>query len=279
MTYSLSFPILIQLLGCNIGGNEPPRFKSFNGEEVKYLFGIAYIQSYIFEGNTVYPGTRWDIDIEVSDSNGDDVEILFPSAPGVFEFNQETQSGYWEIPVTVPDTYPTVQILAVDEHGASDILVLNLEIHQDWDSGLWDTGWWDDTNYGGPGSNDSPFLTGDMNIENGFVGTIEYRNPRTQCRIQWNRLEGESIENCDWCEHTWQFSLAQGSIATRDGSCDGDTLVLESQDWRIGWATSTTWNELDFENTVLLDHPDAGWTPMGQGTLIGNRFDFTVSIP
>ena len=102
MTYSLSFPILIQLLGCNIGGNEPPRFKSFNGEEVKYLFGIAYIQSYIFEGNTVYPGTRWDIDIEVSDSNGDDVEILFPSAPGVFEFNQETQSGYWDIPETVP---------------------------------------------------------------------------------------------------------------------------------------------------------------------------------
>ena len=131
---------LLFICGCNIGGNSPPKFQTFNDEKVKYLFGIAYLQSSIFQGIPVEPNTRWNFTIEVSDVNGDDVEILFPSAPGVIEFDQETRTGYWDIPPDVPNYYPSVQVLAVDEHGASDVLFLNLEIYQEWDSGAWDSG-------------------------------------------------------------------------------------------------------------------------------------------
>ena len=58
-------------------GNSPPRFQTFNDEDVKYLFGIAYLQSAIFEGILSNPTPKVGY-LEVSDVNGDDVEIYFP---------------------------------------------------------------------------------------------------------------------------------------------------------------------------------------------------------
>lgn len=279
MNQSYAVFISIFLIGCNIGGNSPPRFKTFNGEEVKYLFGIAYLQSSVFEGVLVDPGTKWNITVEVSDANGDDIEILFPSAPGVLEFDQETHTGYWDIPDEVPNYYPALQVLAVDEQGASDVLFVNLEVKQDWDSGawdsgLWDTGWWEEPYYSG-----GPYLTGDINVENGFVGSVEYRNPALQCRITWQYVEGHSIENCEWCERTWKINLQHGTVETRPDSCRNALSSLESQEWNIGWTSSVLWNNLQYENPVFLDHPTAGWTPMGQGQLEGNRFGFTLQTP
>ena len=98
----LSVSSLFFVTGCNIGGNSPPRFQTFNDEDVKYRFGIAYLQSSIFEGIPCRTQHAWNSTIEVSDVNGDDVEILFPGAPGVFEFNQETRAGYWDIPIGCP---------------------------------------------------------------------------------------------------------------------------------------------------------------------------------
>lgn len=266
-------------LGCNIGGNSPPRFQTFNGEEVKYLFGIAYLQSVIFDGIVVEPDTRWNIELEVSDANGDDIEILFPGAPGVIEFDQETRTGYWDIPTSVPNYYPEMQVLAVDEHGASDVLFLSLQVYQEWDSAAWDTsawdtGWWNDSVY-----TNGPVLSGSVNLENGFVGSIELQDPRLQCRITWQNVEGQSIDNCDWCERTWKFTLRNGTVETRPDSCRDLEASLESQEWRIGWAENPIWNDLIYDNAVFYDHPTAGWSPMGKGNLEGYRFDFTLENP
>ena len=273
------FPLFSTLLfGCNIGGNSPPRFQTFNGEEVKYLFGIAYLQSATFEGIAVEPETRWNIDIDVSDANGDDIEILFPGAPGVFEFNQENHTGYWDVPAEVPDYFPQLQVLAIDEHGASDVLFLSIEVYQEWDSAGWDTASWD-TGWSNIPSYGGPTLTGSMNLENGFVGSMEFQDPRFQCRITWQAVEGQSIESCEWCDRSWQFTLRNGTVETRPESCSDVQTNLESQEWRIGWTENAIWNDLTYEDTVFYEHPTAGWSPMGQGNLEGNRFDFTLQNP
>ena len=69
----------------------PPRFKTFNGEEVSVWF--AYLSS-VFEGVMVEPGTKWNITVEVSDANGDDIVPYFRVRK--YEFDQETHGilGY-----------------------------------------------------------------------------------------------------------------------------------------------------------------------------------------
>ena len=119
--------------------------QTFNDEDVKYL-GIAIYKVLSLKA-FLSPQHTMEFFIEVSDVNGDDVQFFSRCTSGLFD--QETRSGYWDIPAEVPNYYPTVQFLAVDEHGASDVLFLNLEIYQEWDSGtwdtgLWDTGWWED---------------------------------------------------------------------------------------------------------------------------------------
>ena len=117
------------------------------------------------------------------DANEDEIEILFPSAPGVLELIKKRAPVIGISLMMYPITFQHFQVLAVDEQGASDVLFVNLEVKQEldsatWDSGLWDTGWWEEPYHSG-----MPYLTGDINVENGFSGLIEYRNAELQCRI------------------------------------------------------------------------------------------------
>ena len=262
---------------CNVGGNTPPKFKTFNGEEVKYLFGFAYLPSSVFSPTVLQPNTRWTIDIEVSDANGDDIEILFPSAPGTIYFDQESHSGYWDIPNSVPNPYPGLQVLAVDSQGASDVLFLNIEVFQEWDTGLWDTGLWD-TGFRNDWTGEGPHLVGDLNIETGLSGSIQFLDPFGRCKITWSEVEGVPIAPCEQCAYAWKLYLENGEPETRQSSCLETLSALESRAWNIGWAEEVEWNSLYFASPVMYRHSVAGWMPSGSGSVEQNRFSFTLDL-
>lgn len=264
------------LLGCNLGGNTPPKFKKFNGEEVKYLFGFAYVPSSVFEPEVVTANTRWNISVEVSDANGDDVTISFPSAPGQIEFNQDNKTGYWDIPIDVVDYYPTLQVLAVDEQGASDILIYPLEIFQQWDTGLWDTGdWRDDWGFEGP------HLIGDFRVDEttgNIEGSVQFLGPQQRCKITWSEVTGTREEPCELCEHSWQLVLREGSPETSQPSCLDTITQFEDQSWGFGWAENVQWEGLNYQSPLLYNHPTAGWVPFGQATFQQQRFSFQLDL-
>ncbi len=257
---------------CNIGGNTPPKFKTFNGEEVKYLFGFAYLPSSVFAPTVLQPNTRWDIEVEVSDANGDDVEILFPSAPGTIYFDQDSHSGYWDIPSSAPNPYPSLQVLAVDAQGASDVLFLNIEVFQEWDTGLLDTGFRNDW------SGEGPHLVGDFNIETDLDGSIQFLDPFGRCKITWAEVEGVQTEPCEQCIHTWKFHLQNGEPETRQRSCLETLNTLESKAWNVGWSEAVEWNGVHFTSPVMYRHSTAGWMPSGPGQVEQNRFSFTLDL-
>ena len=55
------------------------RSKTFNGEDVNYLFGLAYVS--LFEPERVSVGEHYEMNVEISDPDGDPVELLIPGAP------------------------------------------------------------------------------------------------------------------------------------------------------------------------------------------------------
>ena len=263
-------------MGCNIGGNTPPKFHTINGEEVKYLFGFAYVPSTIFTPLVVEPGTRWDISIEVSDSNGDDVEILFPEAPGQINFNQETKKGYWNIPAEVVDYFPTLQILAVDDKGASDILIYPLEITQEWDSGMWDTG-----NMRDEWMLQDSHLVGEFSIneiDNRIQGEMAFLAPYQRCKITWTETEGSSVTPCDLCTHSWTVTIQRGTPESTQPNCLETQQQLEADVWNVGWANTVNWNGLQYESPLLFEHPTAGWIPFGQATVQQGHFSFKMDL-
>lgn len=257
------------LFGCSLGGNTPPRFHFFNERKAKYLFGFAYLENpWIAEA--VPSGARWTFSVDVSDANGDTLDILFPSAPGEIHFDTDTMTGYWDVPEDPLQDYATLQVLAVDEHGASDILFVELEI-----SGAWDTGWdtseeWYFT---------QPWLEGDIRVENRFLGQIDWMDPDHRCKITWSNVDGQEIAPCENCERSWQFQLTQGDAATSLPDCAESLTRLESTTHEIGWATAVEDNDMTFSNSILYHHPDSGWIPAGNGSLQQQRLQFTLKLP
>lgn len=269
------------LTGCNLGGNTPPKFQTINGEEVKYLFGFAYVPSTIFSPLVVQPNSQWNISLEVSDANGDDVEILFPEAPGQINFNQETKQGYWNIPDDIVDNYPTLQILAVDDKGASDILIYPLEIAQEWDSGMWDTGMWDTGDWRNDRILDGSDLVGEFSIDendNRIQGTMEFLAPNRRCKITWAETKGSSLNPCELCTHSWSITIERGSVESTQPYCLEQQQQLESVVWNVGWSDRVEWNGLVYNSPLLYEHSTAGWVPFGQATVQQGHFSFQMDL-
>ncbi len=268
-------------MGCNLGGNTPPRFQTFNDREIKYLLGFAYLAN-PWEPITVSTGERWDFEIEVKDSNGDSIEIVFPRPPGELYIDQTSHSGYWEIPEdplagtldweprgSTETAYTEFQVLAIDEQGASDILFVALEFERPTSEDSWDTSedYWEEA---------VPELIGDMNIENRFEGIIQWVDPYGQCKITWNQVEGSAITPCSQCDYSWAFKLTQGDAETPQQTCLETQTSLESMEFQIGYNDSLIWNEMHFQNTMLFNHPEAGWVPYGDGEIHQQRLSFTL---
>ena len=259
---------LISALACSIGGNTPPRFQSFNGRNVKYLFGFAYLEN-PWNPVVIEPNARWTFTVDVKDANGDSLEILFPSAPGEIQFDPETMTGYWEVPEDPLSSYTELQVLAVDEQGGSDILLVPLEINIGWDTG-WDTGmYW---------SNMTPQLVGDLRVESELTGQVELLSPYEGCKVTWPEVQGIEIDACPDCERSWQLTLNDGLLESMNDRCLVLRAQLESTPHEIGFASEVIHNDMTFQNAVLYNHPTADWVPYGTGSLAQQRFNFILEL-
>ena len=255
---------LVSLFACSLGGNTPPRFQSFNGREAKYLFGIAYLEN-PWQAEYVQSGQRWEFTLGVKDANGDSIEILFPSAPGELNFDSETMKGYWDVPDEPMDAFTELQVLAVDEHGASDILLVGLELELNGE----DTGYFED-DY-------RPKFYGDLHVENNVDGTITYWDPNTDCRILWENVRGEEIQPCPECEQSWRILLTRGTTESPLTECHEAQTLIESIRYELGFAKESSHNEMYFTDSIWYNHPTSGWSPYGTATLAQNRLTFTLN--
>jgi len=259
---------ILSMLACSIGGNTPPRFQSFNDRDVKYLFGFAYLEN-PWDPIIIEPNARWTFTIDVTDANGDDLEILFPSAPGEIQFDSETMTGYWDVPEDPLSSYADLQVLAVDEQGASDILFVPVEVNVGWDT-AWDTGlFWDSI---------TPQLVGDLRVESDVTGQVELLSPNEGCKITWDEVHGTEIAPCPDCERSWRLTLNDGILESTRDRCPALRDELQSTPHEIGFASEVIHNEMRFTNTILYNHPTAGWVPYGTGSLAQHRLNFILEM-
>ena len=277
---------LLFLFACNIGSNNPPRFQTVNGRKVKYLLGFAYLgQDDIF---TATPGETQTIDIEVTDINGDEVELLFPAAPQGWEFASSSRSGIWNVPEEPINYFYSIQALAVDERGASDVVYFNYMI-----DGFWDTGSSSDTGFAVESilGDVKYILKGNGNIENDFEGSLRLEAQSYYCSIIWEYPEPIGIEtaSCSDCEKSWKFRPNQAQLIETDcneilASYGVETSINElnleailPEEISIGWSPIYVWNEVEYENAVLRES-EGLWLPYGTGSLQGNRFEFSLIL-
>ena len=277
---------LLALMACNLSGNNPPRFQSINGREVKYLFGFAYLANpeEIF---TAEAGESVTIDIEVTDINGDDIELLFPRAPAGWEFDSSASSGVWNVPEEPLGYYYSLQALAIDEHGASDILHFDYGIAGFWDSGQWDTAFdfediLGDVQY---------VLKGNGNVENGFDGTLTLEAQSDFCSMIWEYSQpyGEAIDTCPACTKAWKIRPNRGEIIQNNCqeifeayelsiSADELSLLVEiPAEISLGWTPSFSWNSIIYEDAILYQTDDL-WLPYGIGSIQNNRLAFSLNL-
>lgn len=283
--------LLLTLLGCSIGGNNPPRFKSFNDKDVTYIFGFAILEGSLSGAIPVTAGQRYDMEIKVTDSNGDDIELLFPLSPEGLHFDSRETTGYWDVPTEPINQYLNMQILAVDENGAVDSLYVPFSV----EGYQWDTGWYGDSMLYGLE------LQGDANVENGFHGTLLV-NVGMGCVYTWPETHGVAFDStttdvpsCRDCEKTWSIELGQGqfnntmcenSIRDYYGS-DILDAIENTPTLYLGWSQEATIDGVHYQQPMFLYSPmfpalspdiEPHWVPNGQGTLQNQRLTFSLSL-
>ncbi len=104
--------------------NRAPLFMTFMGEPVvQELFDDPYVD----RGFTFSPGETVDIDIEVRDPEGQDVELWFPQAPPGLSFEPEARKGTWNVPEDFPAAWWTLVIIAQDSGDPSGASTLRVD--------------------------------------------------------------------------------------------------------------------------------------------------------
>ena len=251
------------MLACGFGGNNPPKFQQFNDIDVRYLFGIAFLpfDTYL----SASTGEQVDFDIKVRDSDGDDISLFFPSAPVGLHFSSDAKTGYWQVPEEPIAEYAPFQIVAVDEHGASDVLFVDYTI----DNFLYDTG--DFLSFF------TTKLYGEANVENGWSGTIHLFTDFLPCQWTWTQSTAVQNSDCEYCTKAWTIQLNQGEET--DGSCEELGEELNTiEEIKIGWAPEAIIDGVTFVNPIFHYIPEEGWRPNGRGILQGNRLSFEISL-
>jgi len=257
---------MLLLLSC-VSVNSEPRFISVNGQSVKRIFGIPFLPDAL----SVRPGETLEIEIEVLDRERDDIELLFPHVPAGFDFPRDGKKGTYSPPSEQTFEQIELEIIALDEHGASEVMYLLLEVP----GATWSFG---DT---GAPSFDGPVLFGEVDTSAGFDGYVGLyvEDDITSCIWAWESttLTGTPTD-CAECDQAWAFTASGG--LQYEGDCSTvESATTELPEQQIGFAA-----EYDYEGFPLTDvvfTPIEGeWLPLGQGTLEDSgRFEFYVPLP
>jgi hypothetical protein len=253
------------ILSCKLGSNTPPRFQKFNGTKVKYIFGIAYLPEQEAANLITKQGERVDFDIEVRDADGDEIELLFPSAPAGLHFSANEKTGYWQVPTEPISESAPFQVVAVDERGASDVLFFNYYI----EDFVYDTGDW--LNYF------TTKLHGEANIEQGWDGTVHFYTDLLPCTWTWEETTGTVDDSCQLCTKAWTVQLNQGEQS--EGTCEEFSEILnEITEIRVGWAPEVVIDGVTYPNPVFYYVDGEGWMPNGRGSVQNNRLSFDIDL-
>ncbi len=121
------------LLACGVG-NTPPRFETVNDKEVTHLLGF----SFLIEPLVGFTGERLDIHLGITDRQKDRFRLLWPQQPPGWSWNEDEPSGHWTPPSDWWQPWTSLSVVAIDTHGASEVLYLEIEVP---DAISWDTGW------------------------------------------------------------------------------------------------------------------------------------------
>ena len=120
-------------------------------------------------------------------------------------------------------------------------------------------------------------LQGDINVENGWAGTIHFVTDLLPC--QWTWTQSTAVENldCDLCTAAWTVQLNQGEET--DGTCEElGTQLNTIEELKIGWAPEAIIDGVLFKDPVFHYIEGEGWRPNGRGTVQGNRLRFEIDI-
>lgn len=124
-------------LAACVPGNSPPRFLSFNGVEVqRSLFGgNAFIEVPL----SMEPGAVLELELEVREPEGQDVEIWLPKAPPGMDWPYDGLQGTWTIPDDWDQPYTMLGIIVRDTapQPASSVLYVGFVW---WEGMEWETG-------------------------------------------------------------------------------------------------------------------------------------------
>lgn len=113
--------LALTLLSCDVRPNDPPRFQSFNGQDIRYILGFATFRDLELVLQTKV-GASVDMEVEIRDPNGDELQMLFPLAPPGMDWEADSLSGTWNVPEDYWQPFTQIQVLAVDDRGAADVL-------------------------------------------------------------------------------------------------------------------------------------------------------------
>ena len=250
---------ILLLSACKLGANDPPKFKKFNGDDVNYLFGLAYVS--LFEPEQVRAGERYEMDVEVSDPDGDRVELLVPGAPSGLTMDKHLHEGFWQVPEELWTDYFTVQLIAVDERGGSDALFLTFEVSGvELDTGL------------------EPIVYHmllDLPADASTAGRVELFNPMLDCSEIWTQVQALPIEACALCEHSWVLD-ARREEPLIEGQCERSWFTPHRLS--VGWTRQTTIEGIPYNNALLLKSDAFGWSVFGGGTLRSNLLNASARI-
>lgn len=254
---------MILLLGC-IGSNTEPRFTAVNGLDVKRIFGIPFLPEPI----VVAPGDTVTLDFTVIDRERDDIQLLFPHAPVGFDFPPTGTSGTFSPPSETWD-YAELEVIAIDEHGASEVMYIALEIPgAEW---AWDTG----SPYSG-----GALLFGEVDVSTGFDGAVGLyvEDETTSCIWLWEATAlRSSPTDCTGCDGAWGFTASGG--ATLDGDCSAvEGATPERAETKLGFAAEYDYEGFPLSNVVLTPIEGYGWVPLGEGTLTEDQFEFYLPL-
>ena len=124
------------LLACGVG-NTPPRFETVNEKEVTHLFGLSFLS----EPLTAFAGERLDIELGITDRQRNSFRLLWPQQPPGWSWNETETRGHWTPPTDWWQSWTSLSVVAIDSHGASEVLYLEIEVPNavQWDTGK-DTG-------------------------------------------------------------------------------------------------------------------------------------------
>ena len=200
----------------------------------------------------VTAGERFNIEIEVSDADGHDVELLFPNAPLGLNFESTQRKGYWDVPQSYFSDHVTLQILAVDEKGGAGVLFVTHHLNE--------------VELPGRGLSASVWGTIDQSTSTAEV----YYAYNEWCQWSSNSVALDVIEPCPDCTHSWSLNVALSS--SEECFSIGEATRLD-----IGWAPTLTVDGVELTDVMLMKHDDQ-WSYAGTGSWEEDKLSFNMQM-